>query len=145
MGSRASACPPTAVLSGLGRGARGRHTALKRATSGRAPTRARAWHSAPVLTRQASGCAHSHQPLTQPRRDLPQAGGRVQVHGDTEEDRGTGRQLAHPPLPHATGVDHRLHRGRRHDRRECGQRELRRRAPAATCRIISMGWLLVGR
>jgi hypothetical protein len=50
---------------GGARVARGRQTALKRATSGRAPSRARAWHSAPGLTCQASGCGHSHRsPLT---------------------------------------------------------------------------------
>ena len=49
--------------------ARGRQTRLNRAASGRAPSRARAWHSAPALTRQASGCGHSHRsPLDQPRR-----------------------------------------------------------------------------
>ena len=50
---------------GVARVARGRQTALNRAANGRAPRRARAWHSAPGLTRQASGCAHRHRsPLT---------------------------------------------------------------------------------
>lgn len=57
--------PGVAGRSGVSGVANGWHTALNSATNGRAPMRARAWHSAPVLTCQAVGCGHSHRrPLT---------------------------------------------------------------------------------